>query len=156
MIVYCPRLHAASAASRGRYHFDAARDDVTEIVSARTRCAKKFDNHDGTYQYIVSAGPLHYQNDDGWQEIDTTIRASSLDDADYEMTKSLYKAFFNKTFNRGPIVRLIKDGHSVAIRPGDLCWINDRGVRQLIATPQPSEGRAHGNVITYEDAYGPN
>lgn len=133
---------------------EAYQNPQTEIVSKRTENTKVFDNHNGTKQYIIHSGPIHYQDENNnWQEIDTAIQPSSKD-ADFEMTKSMYKAWFKKTFNTEGIVKMEKEGRSITVTPGDLSWTNDSGEKQLISTPQPVEGEAKEREITYKNAYG--
>ncbi|PIU03218.1 hypothetical protein COT44_04355, partial [Candidatus Shapirobacteria bacterium CG08_land_8_20_14_0_20_39_18] len=131
------------------------KEGATEIVSKRTENAKVFDNQNGTQTHIVHGGPIHYKDgDNNWQEINTNIQPSSANDAGFEMTKSMYKAWFKKTFDTQGIVKIEKEGNSISVSPGDLNWTNDNGLKQLISTPQPVKGEAKETEITYKNAYG--
>jgi hypothetical protein len=133
--------------------FAGLKENATEMVKERNQVQKVFDNHDGTKQYIVSSGPLHYQEGDKWEEIDTRI-LSVVGGNGFEMAKSIYKAKFNKYFRSDKIVKIEKDGYGVSVKPGDLFWINSKGDKEIIASPQPVKGKADGNKITYKNAYG--
>jgi hypothetical protein len=134
---------------------DRAQPSARELTSERTENTKCFDNPDGSRTYLVSSGPLHYGKSGQWHDIDTQLRPSTRGDNSFEMTRSVYQAHFQSSFDSGRIVKLTRDGHALTIQPGQLYWINDRGERQCVSAPRPTPAVADGSLLRYKDAYGP-
>ncbi len=67
-----------------------------EIIQKRARCAKFFDNGDGTYRAELFASPIHYMdNDSNWQDIDPTIRPFGQEGFGYACETNSLKFYFS-------------------------------------------------------------
>ncbi len=133
--------------------YASVKPDAIEIPEKRTENAKAFKNIDGTTQYIISSGILHYKKDDKWQNIDSNIEPKA-DNTGFSMDKSIYSASFGKNFLTDPLVNILKDGYNLSIRPKDLSF-STAAENQIISSPNSSEGASTGKTLTYKDAYGP-
>ncbi len=128
-------------------------EEAVEIVSDRTWNQKVFDNGDGTKQYIISSGYMHYEDENGdMQNIDTNI-TQSLDNEDFEMSESIYQAKFKKDISNDNFIHIQKEGEGVSLSLGELAWKNTNE-RQVISLPQEVQGQTDNNTITYPNAYG--
>ncbi len=133
--------------------YASVKPDAKEIPSKRSENTKVFRNTDGTEQYIVSGGPLHYKDGDKWCNIDSSIRPNK-DNTGFTMDKSIYKANFGKNFLTDPLVNIVKDGQNLTVRPKELQFSTPTN-NQLISNPNNSDGTSNNKTLTYKDAYGP-
>lgn len=46
---------------------------VGEITSERTENKKVYEREDGSYTAIITSGPIHYNENGEWKEIDNTL-----------------------------------------------------------------------------------
>ncbi len=66
--------HAASSAILLPWESKTTTGVMQELSDKRNRFSKHYRLNDGSYKMISSAGSLHYQTADGWQDIDNTIQ----------------------------------------------------------------------------------
>ena len=134
--------------------YTSVKSDATEVVSKRTENTKVFRNSDGTEQYIITGGPLHYKDTNGkWKNIDSSIIAKE-DGSGFVMDESIYSAYFNKNFTSDPLIMVNKDGQNLTMKPGELSYANI-SKNQSISNPLESTGESNGHSIIYKNAYGP-
>lgn len=91
---------------------------VKELEEYRTETAKTYLKSDGSMTQIVSADPLHYEQDGVWQEIDNTLRPVERDgETCLENTGAAFKATLPETMEQDSAVTVEKDGYSVSVSP---------------------------------------
>ena len=133
--------------------YKPVKSDATEVVAKRTENTKVFKNPDGTEQYIITGGPLHYKDANGkWKNIDSSILTKE-DGTGFTMDKSIYLANFNKQFTANPLVQVLKDGQNLSMKPGEL-FLSNATADQKISNPVNSEGVGSSHQIIYKNAYG--
>ena len=120
-------------------HFDSqvlgAEPPIGEVVSQRTQQTKTWYLGNGSYMMQSSLGSVHYQ-DNGWQNIDNSWVASTIEPWDYEMVKDSYHSYALSLFNVGQIMKFEVSGNSVAFQPMELQWTNALNQLQVISGPQ--------------------
>ncbi len=78
-------------------------DPATEVVEMRTANAKFYPTGPGRYMAIVSAGPIHYQDENGqWQDIDTTIVPAP---GGYAVETNSVKTYFPARLDTARVIR---------------------------------------------------
>ena len=91
---------------------------VKELEEYRTETAKTYLKSDGSMTQIVSADPLHYEQDGVWQEIDNTLRPVERDgETCLENIGAAFKATLPETMEQDSAVTVEKDGYSVSVSP---------------------------------------
>jgi hypothetical protein len=149
------KIMSTAKAAEPKSQFSGVKDGATEVVSLRNQNQKVFDNPDGTEQYIISSGLMHYKdNANQWQEINTQIEPATADDADFKMEKSIYKAKFKKDFTSQNLIKINKDDQGFGISLGDLSWQDKDSNKQVISAPQAVQGTANNNQMTFPNGYG--
>ena len=134
--------------------YKSVKPDATEVLSKRTENTKVFQNKDGTQQYIISGGPLHYKDaNNNFKNIDSSIIAKE-DGTGFAMDRSIYTADFNKEFISNPLVQIEKDSQALSVKPGELSYSNTTD-NQKISDPLTSSGESNGHQVLYKNAYGP-
>lgn len=76
-------------------------DGKQEDLSKRDAFSKHFTNKDGSYTAVVSSGPIHFQKNGQWQDINTKINKSSKNGFAYENTDNLLQSYFGATAKIG-------------------------------------------------------
>ena len=133
--------------------YKSVKPEATEVVTKRTENQKVFQNPDGTQQYIISGGPLHYKDkDNNYKNIDSAIFTKE-NNSGFVMDRSIYSADFNKEFASNPLVQIEKDNQSLSMTPKELSYSNGTE-NQAISTPQEASGQANDHKINYPNAYG--
>ena len=89
------------------------------------------DNGDGTYTSVNRLGYIYYENEDGWDEINTTIVPQSITITGNEytlgVTKGYYSAYFRDKSSqvKGRPVAIVKDDYVITYSPGDYLKFDD-------------------------------
>ena len=85
---------------------------LTEIIDERDRYTKVFKTNNGTKKAIVSAAPIHYEENGKWVEIDNTLIDSN--DKDYYSNRdNSFTASIPKEMSDDSEIKLEKDGYSI-------------------------------------------
>ena len=113
--------------------------DPLEITNARTKNAKYYDLGDGRRAISASVGPIHYDDGQGWQDIDTRIINGSMTAAPYNFD------LLQNQFNAGQVVKFSVGSHSVALQPMALEWTNNLNQLSQISMPQAVAGQVDNN-----------
>ena len=67
---------------------DKSSEIITEVESSRDEYTKVFKKADGSYTAIISAAPLHYEEDGEWIDIDNTLVEKTVDGKEKFVNKS--------------------------------------------------------------------
>ena len=130
-----------------------------EIISLRTETSKAFDLGNGKKQYELHGGDIHYKDPLGnYHDVDYTFVDR---ETHWEITKANYNLFVAKNFSTVDLIRFVNKSrgadHAVSYEPDSIWFVNetDRKQRTLIANARDVIGSVNGNVIRYENAFGP-
>jgi len=75
----------------------SAQPPPTELVQLRTQSSRTFDNHDGTFTSSLSAGPIHYRDDQGaWQPISSALVPTDAQGYAYQNEANRWRALFKQ------------------------------------------------------------
>src|SRR5690554_2142417 len=82
--------------------FDAVKGKK-EVVSKRDLFSKHYINKDGSYTALVGAGPIHYEKDGQFLDIDYTINTFNDPNGVYSHVNktNLFESYFGATSNKG-------------------------------------------------------
>ena len=92
-----------------------------EVVAKRDLFAKHFLNEDGSYTAAIASGPIHYEKDGAFLNIDTTIRPFSSTSYTYANTENLLESYFGTTAHTG-IKNKTKEGEVLEFLNTTLYW----------------------------------
>ena len=86
-----------------------------EIKEERDEFTKVFQNSDGTKTAIVSATPVHYETDNGWEDIDNTlIEESKVTGNVYKNKKNDFTVTIPQELTSGKDLKIEKDNYSIS------------------------------------------
>ncbi len=126
-----------------------------EIIEKRTRCSKTFLNPDGSYTFVASISPVHYQDAKGnWREIDTRVLSDGELGWDYQMVNNSWHVYFRELFNEGPVLKYEYGNEWVTVQPASLKWVNKYGQQEVISMPHGRKAVVRDNIVYYTDGYG--
>lgn len=75
--------------------------DKKELVEKRDMTSKHFQNEDGSLTAILAAGPIHYNDNGKWKDINHQITANSNSVYSYANTTNLLESYFGAYSNIG-------------------------------------------------------
>lgn len=76
-------------------------DKGNEVIAKRDLFAKHFLNEDGSYSAAIASGPIHYQKDGLFSNIDNTIHPFSSTIYTYANKENLMESYFGATAHKG-------------------------------------------------------
>ena len=85
---------------------------LTEIIDERDRYTKVFKTNNGTKKAIVSAAPIHYEENGKWLEIDNTL-IDNKDNDYYSNRENSFTASIPKEMSADSEIKLENDGYSI-------------------------------------------
>ena len=85
---------------------------VAELTDKRTQYAKEFLLSNGLHLATVYADPVHYETEDGWKEIDNTLKVSS--DGTLTNTAGVWGVSFPQQLTGNKSISIKKDGYTLA------------------------------------------
>lgn len=80
--------------------FDAVKGKK-EDISKRDAFSKHYKNDDGSYTALIGAGPIHYEKNGSFYDIDHNITASGDANYPYANTTNLFESYFGATAHKG-------------------------------------------------------
>ncbi len=93
-----------------------------ERKDLRDKYTKVFEREDGTYTAVVSASPIHFEEDNEWQDIDNSLIESIIDGkAVLKNTDNSFTVEFPKSISDSDkTVKVEKDGYTLAFTVDDV------------------------------------
>ena len=82
---------------------------VSEITENRTEYSKEFLLSNGLHMATVYADAVHYETENGWAEIDNTLKANA--DGTYSNTAGVWEVSFPNQLSQSESVIIEKDGY---------------------------------------------
>lgn len=76
-------------------------ENKQELTNKRDMTSKHFVNEDGTMSAILASGPLHYEQNGAWHDIDHRIMPTGDEEYAYANTANLLQSFFGATAATG-------------------------------------------------------
>src|SRR5690606_5668259 len=80
--------------------FDAVKG-LKEDLSKRDAFSKHYINEDGSFTALIGAGPIHYERNGQFLDIDHTITQSSTMNFPFANTTNLMESYFGATVEYG-------------------------------------------------------
>ena len=106
---------------------------VKEITENRTEFSKEFQLSNGLRMAAVYADAVHYETDNGWEEIDNTLTAHT--DGTYATTAGVWQVRFPDQLTKAKGITLQKDGYTLSFyMAGEL-----KSNHELMTIPQTQE-----------------
>ena len=106
--------------------------DKKEDVSKRDLYAKHFINDDGSYTAVIGAGPIHYEKNGQFYDIDQTITSHSSLEYPYANETNLIASYFGASANTG-IKSLTADGELWEFLNTKMYWdVNGEAVNMVL------------------------
>ena len=85
---------------------------VAEIPEKRTEYSKEFLLSSGLRMAVMYAEPVHYQTDNGWEDIDNTLKTK--DDGTYTNTAGIWDVSFPQELTKDESITIQKDGYTLS------------------------------------------
>jgi len=85
---------------------------VAEITENRTEYSKEFLMSNGLHMAAVYADPVHYETENGWEEIDNTLKTNT--DGSYSNTAGIWDVTFPEQLGANESVTIEKDGYTLS------------------------------------------
>ena len=85
---------------------------VAEIPEKRTEYSKQFQLSNGLQMAVMYAGPVHYQTDKGWADIDNTLKPKA--DGTYTNTAGIWDVSFPQELTNASKVTVSVDNYSLS------------------------------------------
>ncbi|MDY0314680.1 MAG: hypothetical protein RBR32_06350, partial [Bacteroidales bacterium] len=74
-----------------------------EDLSKRDAFSKHYINEDGSYTALIGAGPIHYDNNGNWEDINHRIVETNDSDYKYANTTNVFESYFGTYLQNGII-----------------------------------------------------
>lgn len=92
-----------------------------EVVAKRDLFAKHFLNNDGSYTTTIASGPIHYEKEGVFSNIDNTIRPFSSTIYTYANKENLMESYFGATAHAG-LKNKTKEGEVLEFLSTSMYW----------------------------------
>lgn len=131
--------------------FDAVREKK-EIPSKRDQYSKTYQNEDGSFTALIGAGPIHYDNNGVWEDIDTKIIPNGNENFPYKNTTNLFSSFYGTTAHKG-IKSVTAEGEVLEFQNVKMAWeVNGQTVNNINAAN--SSATINNDIATYPHLFG--
>src|SRR5690554_4442231 len=113
--------------------FDAVKGKK-EVVSKRDEFSKHYINEDESYTALIGAGPIHYEKNGQFLDIDHKIRANSDANYPFANTSNLFESYFGATAHAG-IKNKTQEGEIREFLNTQMYWeVNGQALNTLNST----------------------
>lgn len=131
--------------------FDAVKGKK-EIPSKRDQYSKTYQNEDGSFTALIGAGPIHYDNNGVWEDIDTKIIPNGNENFPYKNTTNLFSSFYGATAHKG-IRSVTPEGEVLEFQNVKMAWeVNGQTVNNINAAN--SSVTINNDIATYPNLFG--
>lgn len=101
-----------------------------EVVSKRDAYSKHYQNEDGSYTALIGAGPIHYEKNGQFEDIDHSITRSGNPAFPYANTTNLFESYFGETSHTG-VKNKTAEGELIEFLNTKMYWeVNGRPVNE--------------------------
>src|SRR5690606_34155182 len=99
-ILNIPHTESSSTSSDGQSPLNAVKGK-REDKSKRDAFSKHFINDDGSFTALIGAGPIHYEKNGQFLDIDHSITTNFDSNYPYANTSNLFESYFGASSNTG-------------------------------------------------------
>ncbi len=125
-------------------NFDVGLPPGREALDKRDMNSKTVYKGNGVYVWTGSTEPVHYEDEQNqWQEVDTTLQRSSLEGYDVENVTNNYKTYFKRDITKSAAVRYQMGDSVMIIEAVDHTW----------GKLQKTRGRHAKSQFVYPESY---
>lgn len=123
-----------------------------EDFSKRDAYSKHFINDDGSHTALIGAGPIHYEKNGQFLDIDHNITRQSDSQFPYANTANLFESYFGETSHTG-VKNKTKEGEVIEFLNTKMYWeVNGRAVNET--TSSDVAVSIEGDKAYYNNLYG--
>lgn len=123
-----------------------------EDLAKRDAFSKHFKNADGSYMAVVASGPVHYQKNGQWEDIDTNINNSSYGSYAYANTANLLESYFGNSAQKGVMSKTPK-GEVKEFLNTKMYWeVNGQKAGEIAGADVAA--KIGGNQLFYNNLFG--
>lgn len=123
-----------------------------EIPSKRDQYSKTYQNEDGSFTALIGAGPIHYDNNGVWEDIDTKIIPNGNENFPYKNTTNLFSSYYGATAHKG-IKSVTAEGEVLEFQNVKMAWeVNGQTVNNINAAN--SSATINNDIATYPHLFG--
>lgn len=115
---------------------------VGEVTAKRTEYTKEFRLSNGLHMAVVYPDAVHYEADNGWEEINNTLTAKA--DGTIVNTAGIWDISFPQQLSAGKYVAVTKDGYTLRFAMGGV--LSDSGTAVMRAGNSFSVQSAQSSV----------
>lgn len=122
-----------------------------EDISKRDAYSKHYSNADGNFTAVISAGPIHFQKNGRWVDIETNVEKVPNSNFPYANTANLMESHFGKTSAEG-VISKSEMGQVKEFINVKMYW--EKAGQNILTVPTThSPAKAEGNKIFYTNLY---
>jgi len=131
--------------------FDAV-EGKQEVTSKRDLYSKTYNNGNGTFTALIGAGPIHYEKNGQYFDIDHQITANPDSGFPYSNSTNLFESYFGATAHKG-IKSKTNEGEVVEFLNTKLYWeVNGQQKNMLSGNNSPAS--VQDNKLYYNNLFG--
>lgn len=130
---------------------DAVRG-LKEQTHKRDLYSKTFDNGDGTYTALIGAGPIHYQKNGQFYDIDHSIKANPDANFPYANTSNLLESFFGSSAHKG-VKSKTSEGEVLEFINNKMFWEVNAQQKNVQSGSNPA-ATVQDNKLYYNNLFG--
>lgn len=124
----------------------------TEDLSKRDAFSKTFQNADGSYTAVIGAGPIHYEKNGKWEDIDTKISKSSIGNYAYSNVANMMESYFGFTSQQG-VMSKTKEGEVKEFLNTKMYWeVNGQKVGEILGANVSAQ--VENDKLFYNNLFG--
>ncbi|GGW68285.1 hypothetical protein GCM10008085_20260 [Winogradskyella epiphytica] len=129
-----------------------AQKNKKEDLSKRDISSKHFINDDGSYTALIGGGPIHYDNNGTWEDINHSITTNNNPQYPYSNTTNLLESYFGATAHLGARSNT-KEGEVKEFLNTKMYWeVNGQAVD--IQNSQNTSVTINGSKAYYNNLFG--
>jgi len=131
--------------------FDAVKGK-REVTSKRDLYSKTYNNGDGTFTALIGAGPIHYEKNGQFLDIDHQITANPDSGFPYSNSTNLFESYFGATAHKG-VKSKTNEAEVVEFLNTKLYWeVNGQQKNMLSGNNSPAS--VQDNKLYYNNLFG--
>ena len=123
-----------------------------EIAEKRDMFSKTYQNQDGSFTALIGAGPIHYQKNGQFLDIDTKIVQNPNFDFPHANTTNLMESYFGATAHKG-VKSKTAEGEVIEFLNAKMYW-EANGQALQVQNAANTTAVANNDKLTYPNIYG--
>ncbi|MGB7499976.1 MAG: GEVED domain-containing protein, partial [Moheibacter sp.] len=131
--------------------FDAVKG-LKENISKRDLYSKTYDNPDGSHTALIGAGPIHYEKNGKFLDIDHSITGNPDSAFPYSNSTNLFESYFGATAHKG-VKSKTNEGEVVEFLNTKMYWEVNGQQKNKIDSNNPAAS-VQDNKLYYNNLFG--